>query len=332
MKIMRLITVLAFVLATNATMAKIWRVNNITGVNANFTSLQAAHDAASGGDTIAVEGSAISYGNCTVIKPLTFIGPGFFLAENPYTQAKLAGAYVDIFYFNAGSQGSVLTGMTVGYTEINTSNIFLVRNYLVRSGIPLVIKAGLANIVVKQNYIVDNSSNDNGMSVQSSCSNIIITNNYIKCANTIYSSISGASNSNLEISQNVLNGSLSVSYSTITNNIMLNTVTYGGSNNTVNNNISDGPLFGNLNGNKDNVDMTTVFVGTGSTDAQWMLKASCPASAAGISGEDCGMFGGLESYVLSGIPAAPSIYFLTSPTSGSGLQGLPVHVKVKSHN
>ena len=67
--------------------AAIWRVNNIAGVNADFTTIQAAHNAANAGDTIYLEPSAGNYGNLTATKRLVIIGPGYFLAENEGLQA-----------------------------------------------------------------------------------------------------------------------------------------------------------------------------------------------------------------------------------------------------
>jgi len=79
--------------------------------------------------------------------------------------------------------------------------------------------------------------------------------------------------------------------------------------------------------------MTTVFVGsTGqSTDGQWQLKEGSPAIGAGLSGEDCGMFGGNTPYHLSGLPNIPSIYKLSMPSTSNG-NTLPVTISVKTNN
>ena len=46
-----------FILITTIVNAKIWRVNNNSGVIADYTTVQAAHNAASAGDTIHLEPS-----------------------------------------------------------------------------------------------------------------------------------------------------------------------------------------------------------------------------------------------------------------------------------
>ena len=63
-----LLTVLSFVAFQSQ--AKIWRVNNNTGVVADFATVQAAHNAAASGDTIHLEGSATSYGQLSCTKKL----------------------------------------------------------------------------------------------------------------------------------------------------------------------------------------------------------------------------------------------------------------------
>lgn len=108
--------------------------------------------------------------------------------------------------------------------------------------------------------------------------------------------------------------------------------TVTGTGNSIYNNIDAGDHFGTENGNQVNVDMSTVFVGTGSTDGQWQLAAGSPAIGAGFNGVDCGMFGGPTPYVLSGIPSIPSIYIFDAPAIGSTAGGLPVRLSVKSRN
>jgi len=42
------------------------------------------------------------------------------------------------------------------------------------------------------------------------------------------------------------------------------------------------------------------------------------------------MFGGPEPYVLSGLTTLPSIYLLDVRTTGSTVNGLPVHLKART--
>src|SRR6266404_6786736 len=108
--------------------AKIWRVNNNTGINADFTTIQAAHDGAASGDTLYIEGSPNGYGSLTSSKSLTIIGPGYFLSLNPNTQALSYTAQVSGIVYNAGSEGSTVAGFDISYLQVYCSNIVIRRN------------------------------------------------------------------------------------------------------------------------------------------------------------------------------------------------------------
>jgi hypothetical protein len=110
-----------------------------------------------------------------------------------------------------------------------------------------------------------------------------------------------------------------------------------GSGNLISNNIGNSTQFGNANGNKQNVTMTSVFEGTGSSDGAFRLKSGSPAIGAGYGSTsanpvDCGIFGGNTPYKLSGLPAIPSIYFYTNQPVGSNSDPINVQVKVRSNN
>ena len=105
-------------LFSNNVFAKIWRVNNNAGINANFTTLQAAHDGAASGDTLYVEGSSQTYGSLTCSKKLCIIGPGYYLNENPGNQALGLTAQSASLDFGAGSAGSELMGMNVASNPV----------------------------------------------------------------------------------------------------------------------------------------------------------------------------------------------------------------------
>ncbi|MFH0882855.1 MAG: right-handed parallel beta-helix repeat-containing protein, partial [bacterium] len=73
-------------------------------------------------------------------------------------------------------------------------------------------------------------------------------------------------------------------------------------------------------------------VGTGSTDSQWQLAVDSPAEGVGVGGVDCGMFGGNDPYVLSGIPPIPTITHFFAPSTASQASGLNVELKAKARN
>jgi hypothetical protein len=100
------------------------------------------------------------------------------------------------------------------------------------------------------------------------------------------------------------------------------------------NNLCSGTQLPAGNNNQLNVSMSDVFVCwsscTGySSDGRYQLKAGSPAIGAGSNGEDCGMFGGNDPYVLSGLPAIPAIYYFQYFNNNSTIN---VTMSVKSHN
>ena len=115
--------IIAFLaLATVEANAKVWRVSNRPNVQADFTTLQAAITGASNGDTLYLEGSPTAYGNGTFNKKLIVYGPGYFLTENDTTQVFKSSAQVGQLVFNAGSQGSEISGLYAYYSWNSSFN------------------------------------------------------------------------------------------------------------------------------------------------------------------------------------------------------------------
>lgn len=308
----------------------IWRVNKDPAADADFTEVQDAHNAAQNGDTILVEGNSTIYSNVTSYKRLYLYGPGYFLDENPETQAITLTAKINIINFDPGSDGSVLSGFYItSEIEINTSNITIRRNKIRQMNTAGSLSS---NIIIEQNYCEANLSGGNLIY----CHNSIVRNNLIyntyssvRNAITCYSSF---------VYNNVIRGNMGPYDCIINNNILIegnfDDWIYQGKNNQVNNNISNSDQFGTENGNQANVLMVTVFVGpTGnSTDGQWLLQPGSPAISAGKWGVDCGIFGGNTPYVLSGMPDIPAIFFLHTSGIGTTGNGLEVDLKAKTHD
>ncbi|HOG19227.1 MAG TPA: right-handed parallel beta-helix repeat-containing protein [Salinivirgaceae bacterium] len=335
MRTFTLTAVALLALTVNLSAAK-WRVNNIPGTNANFTSLQAAHNASyvNNGDTIYLEASSGSYGDLTATKKLVIIGAGYFLSENENMQANLNSSTVGYIRFNAESDGSIISGCTIGRVLVNASNILIERNRIIApAGYRGIDFYGTQNnVVIRQNHITGGGYSTNtsphAISCTSTANNVTITNNYIT---RIYGSaiVTGSSFSGI-IKNNIISGNTTIYNTEFYNNIMIEG-TFNQNNSSFNNNIGNSTQFGTANGNQQNVDMSNVFVGTGSTDGKWQLKGGSPAIGAGVGGVDCGMFGGDFPYQLSGLPGVPAIYF-HEQTIDNVNQKLNVTIKAKSHN
>lgn len=333
------ILLLHFSLLMSLSYARILIVNNTPGAPTGydyFTTVQAAHNNAGSGDTIYIIGSSTTYAGFSVSKKLIIIGPGYLLTENPNTQANPNPAMIsgDI-NFNSGASGSILTGISVvdDYHTINIyeSNITIKRNKLSTSENCIFISSNVGNVIVAQNYMTTRWSNNQVIRISNNVQNVIISNNYIENLVENGKAIEISSSTSAVVKNNIIKGNFIVYNSQIQNNIMRGG-TFSGSNNIVLNNMGNSTQFGTSNGNQSNVNMSLVFVGTGSTDGQWQLKTGSPAIGAGADGVDCGIFGGVTPYILSGLPPIPAIYFFDAPTSGSNSKGLPIHIKIKSHN
>lgn len=331
------LSVLFLLISTLSLHARILIVNNTPGAPTGYdyyTTVQAAHNAAGSSDTIHIIGSSTPYAGFSVSKKLIIIGPGYFLTENPNTQANPNPAIINgDINLNNGSSGSVLIGISVtspNTINIYSSNITVKRNWVASGQSCIYIGSNIGNIIITQNYFTS-SGNYATIGISANSQNILINNNYIEHTSTNGKAIEINSSSSAMVKNNIIRGNFIIYNSQIQNNIMRGG-TFSGSNNIVLNNIGHSTQFGSSNGNQSNVNMSLVFVGSGSTDGQWQLKPGSPAIGAGVDGIDCGIYGGVTPYILSGLPPIPAIYFFDAPTSGSNSRGLPIHIKIKSHN
>lgn len=310
---------LCFSLGCSSLQAKIWRVNNRTGINADFISLQAAIDAAEvsrEGDTLYIEGSEQSYGDAELDKSLVLIGPGYFLAENTKTQLYKQDAKITRLTITERGKNSSLIGLhfTLSVTISSADNIVIRKCYQSNGGMSV---TNSNNLLVEQSLL-------NGLFLYGG-DKFIVRNNWLsRFSNATSAVVDGIATfaTNTLLLNNILGYSVNSSILTstqttlITNNILLR-VTYNGSNDIATHNISSSDQFGSSDGNQANVFMEDVFEDEGQNRTSslkgFRLKVNSPAIGAGAGGGDCGMFStdsGGNPYVLSGIPNIPAIYKL----------------------
>jgi len=337
-------------LCTLVTLAQTIRRCNNTGVTGTniYTTLQAAHDAASNNDIIYLEPTAITYGNLTCTKVLTIIGNGYYLAQNPGLQLDLRDALVSSVTFANGSAGSRITGCVIdGQMNIGANNIIAERNrfttaYCYIGYTPTSGSIGVTNILFRQNII------ENGYSVYlypgstaaTTVSNVIITNNIIignistptgqynrlsniLISNNVIGNLAGTSGNSIEIDNAVIKNNI-LTYTGISNN-------FTPRNNEYSNNISGNTVFGTANGNQQNIGPAAMFVGgTASTDGAFALRpAPNPAIGTGESGTNVGAFGGVNPYRIAGIPNVPTIYQYNQSVTGNTLNAT---ISTRSNN
>ena len=333
----------SFLIVINAS-AKIWRINN-TGVPADFTTPQAANNSASvvNGDTLHIEASGASYGSLTVTKQLVIIGNGYLLGTlgsnaNPDLQANPSASTLTSVTFNGGSDGSVLQGITTGGTltiQAGANNIIIRRNRLA-----YITLGACSNVKILQNYLDQNTFASIGND-GNAATNLQINNNVIANAVTFTPNCNGDFMNNLQAV--FAGGTITLTGFRVWNNISIQgSVALFSCDSR--NNIGHSTQFGNLNGNQQNVTMSTVFEDIANTnpsfseDNRWQLKAGSPAIGAAWNGVttsgDCGIFGSSAtgiSYILSGIPNVPSIYKLVAPsTVTTGILNITISTKTNN--
>ena len=197
-------TIIIVLLMASVLFAKVWRVNNIDGVDADFKDIQEAVDAAQSGDTLYVEGSGKKYGSFTIggllpasQKKLYIYGPGYFLEHNPNTQANLQPASIDYITFETGSEGSYIAGLNLYSVSIKVNNITIKRNKIY--GISL--SSNASNIIIRQNYI------HYSLAMSSDNLHTVVTNNIIASIG------SSSSDSPITVSNNIIYGGISLGIS-----------------------------------------------------------------------------------------------------------------------
>ncbi|MCX6304912.1 MAG: hypothetical protein NT040_08085 [Bacteroidetes bacterium] len=310
-----LILVILCLIAGNTRAAK-WRVNN-TGITANFTNCSEMVNSplVLNGDTVYFESSMFSYGNANITKKLVIIGPGYFLGENDSTQADVKPASMNSVSFSAGSQGTIVKGMSFGsYVTITASGIVLEMNRFEDLSVSI-----CSGIVINRNYI-------QAITVISA-QNVLVSNNLVVKTEAYGTGLYVNGDASATMVNNIFLGKIVISNCLLRNNICTSLSmpsSFTALNSVMENNIGASTQFGTSNGNQQNVDMTAVFTNSGSTDGRYRLKAGSPAIAAGVGGADCGIFGGNYTYVLSGMVPGPSVWYMN-------MNGIDVTVKAKSH-
>ncbi len=316
---------LIFSLTTHSVSAKIWRVNNMTGVVADFTTIQAAHDAASAGDTIHIEPSVNQYSGIQCYKRLVWLSVGNFLTENPGNQFSNYPASISYMAFQPGSQGSVVSLFA------NSLSIYENEISVIRSSVSGNLSVNGSNCVIMQSFItgyvtlngtgniISNNIISAGLEMSYNTSSAVINNNIFN--HKIYAYV-GYQYNNIIIKNAVFQNNISV----------LGQMTFDAFNSTYSNNMCADNSFPEGYSNLRNVNMTTVFENhTGTTDKDFKIKSGSPSIGVGYGGVDLGPFGGSTPYKLAMQPAIPAVTNISTPSSTGG-NTIQVTISAKSNN
>jgi hypothetical protein len=336
------------------------RVNNnagVTGVNV-YTTLQAAHDAATAGDIVYVEPSTTYYGNLTATKTLTYIGNGYQIASNTSSNMPFDSrpSQISIIDLNVGSANSSFIGVTIDQLNIYVPNINVNRCYL-RGTIYLRYFGSPYATSISDNIIIKNCILENGSNTAA-----IYTPSQIPVSNVLSRYPSG-----LLIKNNIMSGPYGaingVENAVVLNNTCRTYIAVGARNSIFVNNIAVAPTSGdqinlvnvacsfsnNLtfgasylpsgNGNQNGVSSTNFFVVPNlnlnyplSPDKDFQLSATSVGLIAGLNGSQVGAFGGAEPYLLSGLPSVPIITLNNNSGVGNVTTPLQVSTITRGNN
>jgi hypothetical protein len=321
---------LVLALALTATLAAsaqtIRRVSaTATGTNI-YATFALAQTAAANNDIIQMEPGTYSF-DINLTKPLVVVGPGYFLDRysSPALQANTTPATVNTIYFSTGSSGASVSGITAGQCYIGASTVTLQRCQITSTFYVNYPGAALTNINIRQNYLA-NLQNYSGAGT----SNLLITNNIINSTVSLDNSCNG----------DFSNNTMPYLYTQVTLNNFNVTSNYFGyyaaiptlTNCTATYNALyfTGALTGT--GNINNVQQANVFVQTPAPqfDGWFQLKSGTNALlGAGAGGTNIGSTGGNTPYKAGGVPAIPAIYQLSNSVGGNTLN---VNLSTRSNN
>lgn len=319
--------VLTLVVALAASAQTIRRVSlTATGTNI-YNTFTLAQTAAAANDIIQMEPGTYSF-DIALSKPLVVVGPGYFLDRYtaPALQANTTPSTVNAIYFNAGSAGSVVSGITASNCFISSSTVTLQRCNITSTFYVNYGNTAITNINIRQNYL---STLQNYYGAGSS--NLLITNNIINSTVSFDNSCNGDFSNNTmpylysQVSLNNFNVTSNyfgyyAAIPTLTNCTATYNALY----------YASGSLAGT--GNINNVQQANVFVQTPAPqfDGWFLPKTGTNALlGAGAGGTNIGSTGGNTPYRAGGIPAIPAIYQLSNSVGGNTLN---VNLSIRSNN
>lgn len=323
-----------------------WRVNNIPGIDTDFTSLATAVSSASAGDTLYVESSPNNYsGNVNINKKLFIYGTGYFLnyAMNEKTQWNKNDAYFSSnLNLNAGSSGTVISGLRTSSIYLNDSAVTIERCHTGTIYIADIAGSVANNSVIKQNYLDGSVVSRRNTSM---ANDILFHNNLIRSTVDFRDNLGNTTAYFINNDFTYHNG-IYVANSVFQNNVFHypSFSSYLASNGFYNN-ICNNTNIPSGDGNQRNVNLDNLYVNfnNGSTtpssgfspDGKYQLKPGSVAAGAGdLNGTpvDIGAFGGPAPYVLSGMPPIPSIYQLSVPNQvNAGVPTMTISISASAH-
>lgn len=328
------------------------RVNNNLGMANEITVHSSLVDVLANhvviGDSIILEHSDIPYdgGNVIVNIKVRIFGTGYFLGDNDCTQADIRSAKIDELTITTDQVQ--ISGVEIRLCSVEANSVrvqrcniteylglgttiginqpYISQNFIEGpNGGPILDIVDVTNYVIKNNFIHNtNIAGSHNLRVTDG-SGVILNNLFFGTPdNLIHNAV--VQNNYFEDSE-ILPASTSL---TVSFNLARSTFldSWGGAGNS---NYGGSPEH-----EPDSVYCFTLLDGV-SRDGKYQLNAwntdpntGNPATDAGADGNDIGMFSGVKTYVLSGMPRLPSIAEYNGSIQGTQGGGSTAVVKAKS--
>lgn len=271
----------------------------------------------------------------TITKPVVIIGNGFFLNENTDLQHNTSASTVSNIRMYASGNGSTIIGMTITNGNVlaysgNAIDYTFMRCHFNNSSVYTQFNFEYDDVLFDGCYFTHTAAGINLTTTLSA--EAIFKNCYFEMPTMFLGSSASGMFSNCIFN---LSSGMTVSNYHFSNCILIQGDLTDQGANSYDNNLCNLAQFPTGNGNVRLVDMNTVFEGypnqgAYSTDGRWELAAGSPASGAGVGGIDCGIFGGIGAYKLSGIPPIPTIYNLIAPASAGNTMQVIISTRVNN--
>lgn len=355
------------ILTINTFSQNAYTINNLGGYSANFSDLQKAVDSVPSGSILYVHPSPISYGNIIIKKKVILYGNGFFLGQNvaPNTQANVLSSTITSITFKPGSDGSLISGVSLAtsspqVTFDTASNITLERSFFGITDLHFVF-GNVSNILIRQSYIssvlgysVNGIENTNLFYARNANVGVTFQNNIIsggefgKYADN-YSNINYDHNTiftygvNFHCANSLFTNNILIKQSkpTSQNDTTINFDNLGGPLASSSKNISNYTNYFNTSNNKllnrgttiDSLVLTRINSGgITSDDGYFILKTGSAGKGYSTDNTDCGAFGGSNPYILSGIPPLPNLFYINVSENATINGGLKISIKANANN
>ncbi|MDD3079579.1 MAG: hypothetical protein PHH37_10820 [Paludibacter sp.] len=316
--------------------AAIWRVNNMSGADPDFVTIQGAIDSVSPGDILYVEGGI--YDGFTLNKPLSIIGSGFGNMDNSEVETPLNPTQISSdVYLVPGAQGSYITGCNLknagAVLYLQTTDIIISRCNLYYTYFKTLMnnyKTNIGNVSFSGSIIKALLLNNDGIDDTLCVSNVNISNSVITGRIFLNSyendySFSGTFNQCVFLTNNIIT----------TQCLYKNSIFYADDYSSASQ-IDDG--FNNSTsyciylynytlgfGESNCLSGITDLFSTGGYNT---LSDTTPAKGFGDHGQDVGIYGGDNPFVPGGYAPVPTITKLNMPTQVNGTIHLNMKAKV----